>query len=218
MESHVNGLRGGSPGNSSSAPKLGGALETLIAQAHAGSTEALGQLLSRCQRYLLLVANASLDSDLRPKGGASDLVQDTFLEAYRDFSHFRGTTEKELLAWLTKILGNRLSNHIRHFRHTLKREVHRELSLEAAYDLGNWSASQGVVTPHQAITAEDDTARLRVAVERLPEAMRQVLLLRTWERQSFAEIARQLGSTPDAARKLWSRAVRQLQATLQEDQ
>jgi RNA polymerase sigma-70 factor (ECF subfamily) len=218
MESHVNGSRGGSLANSSSAPKLGGALETLMAQARAGSTEALGQLLLRCQRYLLLVANASLDSDLRPKAGASDLVQDTFLEASRDFSHFYGKTEQELLAWLTKILSNRLSNHIRGFRHTLKREVHRELSLEAGCDLGNWSASQGVVTPHQAITAEDEAARLRVAVERLPEDMRQVLRLRTWERQSFAEIASQLGSTPEAARKLWSRAVRQLQSALQEDQ
>jgi DNA-directed RNA polymerase specialized sigma24 family protein len=62
--------------------------------------------------------------------GASDLVQDTFLEAHQDFSHFHGTGERELLAWLTKILTNRLCNNVRHYRGTLKRDIEREESLE----------------------------------------------------------------------------------------
>ena len=76
---------------------LGEGFGRLIDEARGGSALAMGQLMERCRRYLLLVANDSLDSDLRPKVGASDLVQDTFLEAHQDFSHFHGTTERELL-------------------------------------------------------------------------------------------------------------------------
>ena len=60
----------------------------LIAAARGGSASALGQLLEGCRKYLLLVANESLDSDLRPKGGASDLVQETFVQAQRIFERF----------------------------------------------------------------------------------------------------------------------------------
>src|SRR5438105_7704898 len=51
-----------------------------LAQARAGSREALGQALEACRRYLLRIAEDDLDPALRAKGGASDLVQQTFLE------------------------------------------------------------------------------------------------------------------------------------------
>src|SRR5262249_13094013 len=56
-----------------------------LALARGGSPEALGQLLELCRRYLLQVANAELETLLQAKAGASDLVQETFLEAQRVF-------------------------------------------------------------------------------------------------------------------------------------
>jgi RNA polymerase sigma-70 factor, ECF subfamily len=213
----VSGAQSGSVNDSGIVPRVGSSLELLIEQARGGSISALGHLFARCQRYLLLVANQSLDADLRPKGGASDLVQDTFVEAFQDFSRFHGCTEQELLAWLTKILNNRLSNLVRHYRGTLKRDVERELSLEASCDPGCLGQARQIVTPHQAIIAQDEAGRLQAAVGRLPENMRQVLFLRTWERRSFVEIAAQLETTPDAVRKIWSRAVRRLQIELEDE-
>ena len=52
-----------------------------LAAARTGSSEALGQALQACRGYLLLLAERELDPDLRAKGGASDVVQETFLEA-----------------------------------------------------------------------------------------------------------------------------------------
>ncbi len=193
---------------------LGEGFGQLIEQARGGSELALGQLLERCRRYLLLVANDSLDSDLRPKVGASDLVQDTFLAAHQDFSHFHGTSERELLAWLTKILTNRLCNNVRHYRGTLKRDIEREESLEAGDAVEQRSLSVHAAAPAQALIAIDDSQRLREALQRLPKPMQDVLILRTWERQTFVEIAAQLEATPDAVRKMWGRAVRRLQAEL----
>ncbi len=67
-----------------------------LADARAGSREALGGLLEGCRRYLLAIAERQLDPELKSKGGASDLVQETFLEAQRDFARFQGTSPEEL--------------------------------------------------------------------------------------------------------------------------
>src|SRR5438094_9736562 len=78
--------------------------------ARAGSMEALGQALEEFRHYLLRIAEQELDPDLRAKGGASDLVQLTFLEAQRDFARFHGDTAAELRAWLRRLLVDTLAN------------------------------------------------------------------------------------------------------------
>lgn len=180
----------------------------LIAEARSGSELALGRILDGCRNYLLRSAQRALDSDLRPKGGASDFVQDTFLEAHTDFAAFRGSTERELLAWLTTILNHRLSNNRRRFRSTLKRDVDREIPLEALVppacaDTENGAAEKNLV-------AGEDAQRLREALDRLPPTMRTVLTLRTWERRTFVEIATTMHGSPESVRKLWVRAVQRL--------
>ena len=69
-----------------------------LTAARDGCRDALGKALESCRRYLLCVARHELDLSLQAKGGASDLVQETFLEAHRDFDRFRGDSEVELLA------------------------------------------------------------------------------------------------------------------------
>src|SRR5436305_11185825 len=103
--------------------------DQLLAAARAGSTEALGRVLETCRRYLLLVAERQLDPKLRAKGGASDLVQQTFLEAQRDFARFQGTSEAELLAWLSRLLQNNVGDLARRYRGTGKRDIEREVAL-----------------------------------------------------------------------------------------
>ena len=97
-----------------------------FARARAGSAEDLGLLLEYCRAYLLQVANGELDSDLRAKGGASDLVQQTFLEAQRDFPRFHGASADELRAWLRQLLIHNLANFARRYRQAGKRRLDRE--------------------------------------------------------------------------------------------
>ena len=98
--------------------------------ARAGSREALGRVLEACRAYLLRIANEGVSADVQAKGGASDLVQETFLEAHRDFAHFQGNSEAELLAWLRCLLLNNMANFARAYRATGKRQVGREVPLE----------------------------------------------------------------------------------------
>ena len=99
--------------------------------ARSGSRKALGEALEACRAYLLVVAQRELDPQLRAKAGASDLVQQTFLEAQRDFPQFQGESEAELLAWLRQVLLNNLSTFTRSYRATEKRRVDREVALDA---------------------------------------------------------------------------------------
>ena len=71
-----------------------------MAAARCGTDDALGHLLECCRQYLLSVANAELDAHLRTKAGASDLVQETFLEAVRIVDRFHGDSLEELRLWL----------------------------------------------------------------------------------------------------------------------
>ena len=103
-----------------------------IAAARQGSVDALGELLESYRNYLLLIANAEVDGELRPKFGASDLVQETFVRAQQGFAAFAGTTEGELQAWLRQILLNHCRNLRQTYRDTQKRDVGRELVAELA--------------------------------------------------------------------------------------
>src|SRR5262245_12105550 len=186
--------------------------------ARAGSPEALGQALEACRAYLLLIAQQEIAPELRAKGGASDLVQETFLEAQRDFAGFQGTTKKELLAWLRRLLLNNLANFVRHHRQTAKRRLGREVALQADDSSGGLAGglSAGLVSPSGRAMAEEQTRAVQQAVERLPDDYRRVILLRYREERSFEEIGRILGRSTNAARRLWLRALERLEQELED--
>ena len=76
--------------------------EQLIVQARGGDQAALGRLLELYRNYLRLVARSLIGAALRVKLEPSDLVQETFLKAHRDFAGFAGRSEPELVAWLRR--------------------------------------------------------------------------------------------------------------------
>jgi RNA polymerase sigma-70 factor (ECF subfamily) len=187
--------------------------------ARAGSREALGRALDRCRNYLLAVARRSLGPALQSKGGASDLVQETFLEAQRLFPHFEGGSDAELRAWLRCLLLHRAAKLGRRYQSTRKRQLSREVPLGHA---GSADARAGqlaapVPTPSVQVMADEQARRLRDAIARLPDDYRQVMALRYQEGMAFEEVGRRLGRSADAARMLWARAVERLKHELQCD-
>lgn len=170
----------------------------------------MGELFDGCRRYITLIANHVLNPALRPKVGASDLVQETFLEAQRDFGKFRGHTRGELFAWLTRILKNRSLKSARRYRGTDKRDIRRERNVDLNRSHRIDAAACDMQTPSGVLMAADEERMLTEALSRLSPDHRQVIELRNWHRQSFAEVGTAMGRSTEAARKLWSRAVEQL--------
>jgi RNA polymerase sigma-70 factor (ECF subfamily) len=182
-----------------------------LRDARAGSTEALGRLLDGCRAYLLLIASQGLDADLRAKGGASDLVQQTFIEAQLDFPQFQGRTQRELLNWLHGILRHNLADFRRRYRDRAARQVAREVPLS---DVGWRALGNGLAVdsppPEDKAAAAEEAEAVRRAVERLPMDYGLVISMRHEEGLSFDDIARRMGRRPEAVRKLWFRAVTRL--------
>jgi RNA polymerase sigma-70 factor (ECF subfamily) len=184
-------------------------LGTWLSAARSGSLEALGQALEGCRRYLLQIAQQQLNPDLQVKGGASDLVQETFLEAHRVFPRFQGTSQVELRAWLRQLLLHRAAKLGRRYRTTQKRRLSRETALEE----GAPSLSVEVTPSGMAIAHELEQA-LQHALEHLPEDYRRVISLRYQEGRSFEEIGRLMQRTPNAVRLLWLRAIERVKLEL----
>lgn len=181
--------------------------------ARAGSAEALGQLLETYRNYLLWIATRQLDPDLKAKGGASDLVQETFLKAQQHFNQFQGEGEGDLKAWLRQLLLNNVADFTRLYQQTAKRQVGREAPLQAdstGPDLAGEIAADTPSPSGEAIKQEQFRA-IQEALARLPEDYRQVIVYRYHEERSFEDIGRLMNLTPNAARKLWVRAIKRLQ-------
>lgn len=185
--------------------------------ARAGSLEGLGQALEACRGYLTLIAQQELAAELQAKGGASDLVQETLLEAFQDFDRFQGDTEEELRQWLRRLLLNNLLDFTRQFRDTAKRQLDREAALD---DLASSPSALPLATelpsPSEAAIDREEAERIQALLANLPENYRQVIVWRYQEGRSYDDIGQALGLTANAARKLLLRALRRVQQDLGE--
>ena len=179
-------------------------LELWIEAARRGDKQALGQALSVCRDYLLLVANDGLKPELRAKGNASDMVQETFLRAQRGIDGFRGRTASEWRHWLRRILVRNLAEEGRRFRATAKRQVQREVTIPEGTQFECARTSE---TPSSHLARREREAALIEALERLPAHYRDVVIWHHREQLSFEEIGQRLGNSSEAARKLWTRAL-----------
>jgi RNA polymerase sigma-70 factor (ECF subfamily) len=194
--------------------------EPLIATARSGSEEsreALGRLLEQWRAYLLLLANHQLDSDLCPKAGSSDLVQQTLLEAQQGFDGFEGHSAQEWVEWLRAILRHNIDNFVRRYKRTAKRNIAREVPLEEILNANEcpligeaMGVAAGWSSPSSIVAAREEAEAVRQALARLPAAYRTVIQMRYREGHSFAEIGRHLDRLAEAARKLWFRAIGRL--------
>ena len=183
-----------------------------IASARCGSNEALGEIFSLYRHYLTELAGRSLAPDLRRKGGASDLVQETYLEAQVQFPNFAGDTAAQMRAWLSCLLLHRAAKVGRSFRGTHQRRIALELPLQVNQPVGSSAQS-----PSRQMMADEQTQGLQDAIDRLPPDHRQVMVLRYRAGLSFEEIGKRLGRSPDAARMLWVRAFDRLRGEMEHD-
>src|SRR5262249_29387855 len=117
----------------------------LLDQAREGDAAALGRLLELYRRYLALLARLQIGRRLQGKADASDVVQETFLKAHRDFASFRGKTEAEWMGWLRQILAFQVGQLVRHYCGTQRRDVRLERELSAELDRSSFALSQNLI-------------------------------------------------------------------------
>ena len=185
--------------------------ETLVALAAAGDDRAFEALVERYQDRVYRLA-CRLTSDTE----APDVLQETFLQVYRNLPAFRG--DSRVGTWIYRIATNACLMH----RRTQARRPTE--SLEAFLPRFD-KAGVHVDTPEQlrtTSTLEDrlDRATLaahaRLAIARLPDLYREAFVLRDLEELSTAEVAEALGIEPAAVRQRVHRARLMLRGYLQD--
>jgi RNA polymerase sigma-70 factor (ECF subfamily) len=190
-------------------------VEQLIRAARGGCRESMEKLIRASRSFLWTLALREVPSDLRPKVSASDLVQESLLEAHRDFAGFGGSHPQELYAWLRRILLNNLANSRRRYR-KLKRQLKREVPLQTfTDDSGRMNElPHPTPSPSKLVISAEREKRVEEALAKLSSDYQDVIRLRHKEHLSFGEIATQLKRSEVAVRKIWSRAIERLQREL----
>jgi RNA polymerase sigma-70 factor, ECF subfamily len=191
--------------------------EELIAGARQGQSKCLGALLEIYRNYLSLLARTQIDLHLQSRANPSDVVQETYLQACRNFQQFRGNSEKELLAWLRKILVHNLIKLVEKQVLAKKRDVRREISIErqrreldrSAERLESFLVSQ-CSSPSAHAQQRELAALVADQLARLPASYREVIVLRNLEGLPFDEVAKRMERSPGAVRILWLRALDRL--------
>ncbi len=120
---------------------------------------------------------------------ARDLTQDIFLKIWKGLANFRGNSSYK--TWIYRITVNHINSYLR------KKRIRRFLSLEFLHEKNGFE-------PHVEMNTEKD--HLEIAMEKLPEHMRTVLVLFYLENYDIKEIANILGVKEGTIKSRLSRA------------
>jgi RNA polymerase sigma-70 factor (ECF subfamily) len=189
----------------------------LLKRVRAGDGDAREELFARHQGYLLLFVGLRLDPKLRARVDPSDVVQDAQLEAIRRLDGYLHDPALPLRLWLRQLTIDRLLMLRRRHLTAAKRALGMEVQLpdRSSQPFAEQLLASGT-TPSQRLDRDELACRVSLAVARLAESDREILLMRTFEGLTFEEAACVLKIDPAAARKRHGRALLRLHKFLTE--
>lgn len=171
------------------------------------------------RHYLRKIASAQIAACYHAKLDPSDAVQKSLLLAYASKEQFRGSTAKEKRGWLRKILLRVIYRSIRDLRARC-RDHKREVSFDQSgahpclgFDLLQTDRAS---PPSEVVRRKEFANYLSVAIQRLPEKEKQVILFRYWHHMSLSSIATEMDTTVPAVAGLLHRALKKLKRQLKQ--
>ena len=175
-------------------------------------------LLESYRNYLMLLASIRSDRKLRSKLGDSDLVQETLIQANRDFHQFRGASEAELTGWLRAVMTNKKALLARRYYGTEARDPRLEEHLQDEIDKSSQQLDRAFVSggasPSHVAAGRERAVLLADALAALPEHYREVVVLHHVQGYTLPEVAKAMDRSVDSVKKLWARAMVQLRTSL----
>jgi RNA polymerase sigma-70 factor (ECF subfamily) len=191
-----------------------------IEQLRGGDRQALAALFEKYRDQLRRMVELRLDSRIRARLDASDVVQDAFLDVARDLDAYLADPKLPPLLWLRLHVGRRLMTLHRQHLGTRMRDAGQEISLyQGALPRASSSELASMLlgrhtSPTQAAQRAERMLRVQEALNSLDSIDREVLALRHFEQLSRAEAAQVLGITPEAGAKRYFRALKRLKDAL----
>ncbi len=146
----------------------------------------------------------------------SDIVQETLADAQKHLMDYRGTSEAELASWLRRMLSRNLVDAVRRLR-SRKRDVASERRLQATRQRSAASASLVVraeqTSPSGKAVWNEELQQMHRALESLPEAQRQAIVLHHLQGMTLAQVATQMNRSTAAVAGLLHRGLSALQSS-----
>lgn len=162
-----------------------------------------------------------MDPRLRSRTDLSDVLQESYIDAYRRLDHYKRKPGMSFYVWLRQVTMQRLID--LHRQHLLadKRDVRNEVRFGPSdYNAATSAAIakqlvDRMVTPSQVAIREEMVAQLELTLENLDRIDREVLALRHFEELRNSEVAEVLGISNAAASNRYVRALTRLRKDLE---
>ena len=185
-----------------------------IARVQAGDEVAARQLFDVYMPTLRARVRRKLPAAVRRKVAESDVIQEAYLAAFLSLGDFEDRGEASFKRWLGKILEHKILDEVRRYFGTRKRDARREQSTTGSSpDMGKPASDP---SPSMHAMAAEERAAMWQAVDGLAQDYRTILRLVHQEGLNLTEAGARMGRSPDAARKLYGRAVAKLTDGLHE--
>ena len=180
----------------------------LMDRIRAGDAIAVHEFYLRVEPFLRSMARRLLNPGLRRQVDSTDVAESVFRRVLTGSMRARFENETRVMGWMATIVRNRIR--------TLSRKTKGPGggTFEAYLEGGHETEKE--LDPAAWAENADEVHRFQVAMERLPEAEREVIALREFEQLPFQQIA-DLMERPsaDAVRKLHKRALKRLRTTIE---
>jgi RNA polymerase sigma-70 factor (ECF subfamily) len=189
----------------------------LLEQARARAPGAVNRLLEQHRAYVCRFVQLRLDPHLRARVDPSDVVQEAQMEAARRLDGYLAAAPLPFRLWLRQIAQDRLLMLRRQHRGARRRTVAREVAWpdESSLAFARQLLADGT-SPSARLAASELAHRVRQAVFQLPEADREIVLLRNFEGLSNHEVAQLLAIQPATASQRYGRCLLRLRKLLDE--
>lgn len=192
-------------------------------RAAGGDGHALGEVLDGYRRRLLRMVRLRLDRRVQGRLDASDVIQETFVEAARRLKEYLADPSVPFGVWLRFLAGQKILQLHRHHLGVQARAADREISLHHGPMPQATSAALAeqlmgeITSPSQGFLKAEMRVRLQEALNAMDAIDREILALRHFEQMPFSEAALVLGIKRTAACNRYVRAMKRLKTMLTDD-
>jgi RNA polymerase sigma-70 factor (ECF subfamily) len=182
----------------------------LIERIKNGDHEAFSTLFAKYRPRLAVLIHYRMRPELRSFFEVDDILQETFLEAFRDFDQFKYQSPGSFMSWLARIADHVMADLARS-QGRQKRHAAEMLRFRSE---SNPSGPEPLdsKTPSRILAVEEGLRRLLAKLNSLPENYRQAILLMRVEGLSTQEAATRLGKSNEATALLLHRALKRFRS------
>jgi RNA polymerase sigma-70 factor (ECF subfamily) len=197
-------------------------VDPLLDRLREGDPQALADFFASHRERLRRMIDFRLDARLLGRVSASDVLQESYIDALKRLPHYQADPGMPFFLWLRWVTMQRLVEVHRQHIGAQMRDAGREISIDRHAGSDSLAASTArmaelmadLTSPSQAAQRNESLAFLQQALEQLEPIDREVLALRHFEELSNHEVAAVLGIQTAAASKRYVRALERLEQTL----